>query len=373
MPKRACLILSVALLVSLMLGACGDSPTAQPVAVNNAIPTANLGGTSPSSVTTAAMTTTAVASANSPIKVRLSFPSGKNSNNGLVATSFAELVKQKTNGQVEFELYSDSSIAGGDQLTAINMVQSNRIEAIVSQASFFSNLDPEIELLGYPFLFPSRENALRFLATDDGKKLIATLEQYNFKNLAISDQGFRQVSNSKRPVTSPADLTGMRIRIPQSTLYTKIFKALGAEPITMNFSPELYKALQTKTLDGQDAPFAFTAVNKFYEVSPYLTVLNYSWDPLLLNFSQTFWKSLPPSIQSSLLEAGEELTRTFNSKEVETENAALEQFRQAGVQIVNLTPAQQQVFANSTKAIYAEAETRFGQDYLAKLLKAARS
>jgi tripartite ATP-independent transporter DctP family solute receptor len=377
------MLVIIALVSVMVLSACGDN-TPVPQSGNNtaqAIPTANLGNTTPAAATTTLSATTAVtsttpssdkAAGTAKYKIRISFPGEKDTGNGKMATRFVELVTQKTGGRVEFELYTNSSIAGGDQLTAINMVRADKLEGVISQASFFGTIDPKIELLNYPFLFSNRDNAFRFIASDAGKQLLQNLEQYNFKVLAYNDQGFRQISNSKRPVVSPTDLAGLKIRIPQSNLYTKVLKALGAEPVTMNFSPELYKALQAKTLDGQDAPIMFTSANKYQEVLPYLTDVNYSWDPLLLNLSLSFWNNLPADIQKALNEASTEVTETFNSAIDSSEKAALEQFKAAGVKITTLTPEQRQAFVNTTKPIYQEAQDKYGKDLLDKILKAAQ-
>ncbi|MEI6043456.1 MAG: TRAP transporter substrate-binding protein [Chloroflexota bacterium] len=385
-------LMLIALLSTVVLSSCGDNPTVTQsvTATVQAVPTANLGNATPASASTTsssnkvtttasttlspdkAATTAGSSTATDKIKIRLSFPGEKETANGTMAIRFMELVAQKTGGRVEVELFPNSSIAGGDQLTAVNMVRADKLEAIVSQASFFGTIDPNIELLNYPFLFSNRENALRFLASDTGKQLLQGLEQYNFKVLAFNDQGFRQISNSKRPVVSPSDLAGLKIRIPQSNLYTRVLKALGAEPVTMNFSPELYKALKAKTLDGQDAPIIFSLVNKYQEVLPYMTTVNYSWDPLLLNFSLNFWKNLPADLQKAISEAGSEVTDTLNKAIDTSEKAALEQFKAAGVQVTALTPEQRQVFVNTTSSIYQEAQSKYSKDLLDQLLKAAQ-
>jgi tripartite ATP-independent transporter DctP family solute receptor len=373
------------LMLLLALSACGDSATATPVSTGantpgRAIPTADLGNSSPA--TTAAVNSTSgatpsasaqtAANGSAAIKIRVSYPGEKTTGNGQMAARFADLVTKKTGGRVEFEFYPNSSIAGGDQLTAINMVRADKLEAVISQASFFGTIDPVIELLNYPFLFNSRQDAFRFLDSQAGKQLLDGLEQYNFKVLGFNDQGFRQISNSKRPVVSPADLAGLKIRIPQSNLYTRVLKALGAEPVTMNFSPELYKALQVKTLDGQDAPIMFSLTNKYQEVLPYTTLVNYSWDPLLLNFSVNFWKGLPADIQKALTEAGTEVTQVFNNEIDNNEKTALDQFKAAGVQVVKLTPEQHQAFVNATSAIYQAAQQQYGKEMLDKIIKAAQ-
>lgn len=373
---RLTFVLVLSLALGLALSACGDNPTAAlPAAATTAraIPTADLssnGATTSAATTAAASQTNAATSAT--LKIRITYPGAKETGNGQMADRFAELVTKKTGGKVEFEFYPNSGIAGGDQLTALNMVRADKVEAMISQASFFSTIDSQIELLNYPFLFASRENAFRFLDSDTGRQLLQGLGQYNFKVLAFNDQGFRQISNSKRAVSSPNDLAGLKIRIPQSNLYTRVLKALGAEPVTMNFSPELYKAIQTKTLDGQDAPVMFSFTNKYHEILPFTTLVNYSWDPLLLTFSQNFWNNLPADIQKAMSEAGAEVTQYFNNAIDKNEKAAMEQFKAAGVQITTLTPEQRQAFVNATRSIYTAAQDQYGKELMDKILKAAQ-
>ena len=364
-------LMSIMVALLVLLTACGDATTAPATSASAAAqvpPTANL------NVTEAATAAPVKATApNGTITIRISYPGAQNTGNGQIAARFATLASQNTNGRVQVQVFPNSSVAGGDQLTAVNMVESNKVEAVISQAYFFTTIDPSMEVLGYPFLFANRNNALNFFNGDGGKQLLATLEQFNFKTVAFGDQGFRQLSNSKRPVATPGDLAALKVRIPQSNLYTKVFKALGAEPVTMNFSPELYKALQNKTLDGQDAPINFSASNKYYEVQPYFTVLNYSWDPLLLTFSLNFWNSLPADIQKGLSDAGAQVTKEFNNTVDETEKAALDQFRKSGVQVTVLSPAQTLAFADLTKPLYTAAATQFGKDFMDKIVKAAQN
>lgn len=355
--------------LTLLLAACGTVATGTATSAVNAPPTANLNVAANATTTSAASETTP---AGNTITIRISYPGDAKTGNGVLAANFAKLAAQKTGGRVQVQFFPNSSIAGGDQLTAVNMVESDKIEAVVSQASFFTTIDPLMEILGYPFLFSNRQSAAKFIQSDGGKNLLGSLEQYNFKMLAYGDQGFRQISNSKHAILSPSDLSGLKIRIPQSNLYTKVFKALGAEPVTMNFSPELYKALQNKTLDGQDAPLNFTYSNKYQDVQPYYTILNYSWDPLLLVFNKTFWQSLPADIQQALTSAGQEATTNFNSSVDSSEKMVINQFQKAGVNVSVLMPSQLQPFIDATKSLYADAETQYGQNVLDPIIKAAR-
>lgn len=371
----------IGLIISLLLAACGSDVQATPTTQVNTPPTANLNVDSGNNAVPTAnlnagtATTTSVAgqaAANGTITIRISYPGDEKTGNGALAANFAKLASQKTNGKVQVQFYPNSSIAGGDQLTAVNMVEAGKVEAVVSQASFFTTIDPIMELLGYPFLFANRQNAMKFVQSDGGKNLLGSLEQYNFKMVAYGDQGFRQVSNSKHSVATPSDLSGLKIRIPQSNLYTKVFKALGAEPVTMNFSPDLYKALQNKTLDGQDAPLGFTYSNNYQQVQPYYTVLNWSWDPLLLVFNKNFWQSLPADVQQALTSAGNEATTDFNNSVDSNEKTIMDKFQQAGVQVTVLNGSQLQPFVDATKSLYTEAETKFGKDVVDPIVKAAQ-
>lgn len=375
-------LLAIACLVALLLQACGDTTSvtsgskagSQP---SVAMPTAALAlatNTSGAVATNPAATTAPVtASSGDVIKIRMTHTAAKDSTFGVMAAKFAQVAQQKSAGRIQVELFPEMSVAGGDLILAAQMLQGGKIEASIHSSLILASINPKLEVFVYPFLFPTRESAYKFIDGDLGKQLVGSLEQYNIKVLGIGEQGFRQLNNNKRVITSPDDMKGLRIRIPPTNLYTKIFKLLGAEPQTVNFSAALYQSFKDKTLDGQENGLGITSLYKFQEVLPYLTMWNYSWDPLFVGFNTKFYDSLPPDIQNILKEASQEAGQAGRLAVQESEATILENFRKQGIQITTLTPAQHQAFVKAVAPIYEDGKTQFGKDYIEKIVQSIQS
>ncbi len=215
------------------------------------------------------------------------------------AEKFAELVKEKTSGAVEIQVFPSSQL--GNQRDLIEGLTFGTVDMTLTSTAVFGNFIPEMGAFDLPFIFRDVEHAYKALDTV-GMEVAKLGEKKGIKTLAMMENGVRHMTNSKRPIREPEDMKGLKIRVMEQPVYIEMMKALGASPTPMAFS-ELYTALQKGVIDGQENPLAHIYTSRFFEVQPYisLTAHTYSAEPVLISVSS--WNKLPEKYQVAMLEA----------------------------------------------------------------------
>ncbi len=168
---------------------------------------------------------------------------------------------EESDDTVKVEVYADGILFGGDQNSAINMLQDGGLDALVLSTSVYASFIPQMNAVSLPYLFANYDQFTSYLDGAPGQELLASLDKLNIKGLALSLRTYRSITNSKRPITEPADLKGIKIRVPNNRLWVDFFGGLGADPTPMNFG-EVYTALQLKTIDAQENPVEVPLANK---------------------------------------------------------------------------------------------------------------
>ncbi|MBM3119755.1 MAG: DctP family TRAP transporter solute-binding subunit [Chloroflexi bacterium] len=306
-----------------------------------------------------------------PVVVRLTHVGNPQTNFGRAAIRFAELTTAKTNGQVRMEVFPELSLSGGDNLAALKKLQEGEVDATLHSNLIYANLDPRFEVFSLPYVMTSRQAAYRVVDGDVGNELLCLMKQYNIIGLAYGENGFRQVTNSKRPVARPDDIQGLRIRVPETKLYLDTMKALGADAQVMTFN-QVYAALQRGELDGQENPLSIIYSSELYKVQKYLTVWDYSWDTVVLGFNRGFWDRLPQYLKDALRLAAQETMISMRQWAQNDDQSLLEQLRKAGMEVTVLTAAQKQPFIEATKPVYAAEEAKVGKELVARVQKIGR-
>jgi tripartite ATP-independent transporter DctP family solute receptor len=179
--------------------------------------------------------------------------------------------------------------------------------------------------------------------------------------------GYRELTNSKHPVTTPDDMKGIKFRVAGSKLYLETFKLLGANAVTMSFG-EVFTSLQQGVIDGQENPTAIIDSSKLYEVQKYLTMWHYSFDPLVLCINKKLFDSLSPADQKAIRAAAKEAVAYERTVSAEEEKALPEVLQKKGMQVNNLTPAQIAVFKLKVQPVYAMAQETIGTDNMKLML-----
>lgn len=227
---------------------------------------------------------------------------------GIGATKFAELVREKTNGQINIKPYFGSALLKGAQLNSAQMVAKGVIDCAYESTINISPVIPEANLFHLPFFINSFENLDKMKAGQSGRAVFEAMEQKGLKPLAWAENGFRQVTNSKRPIEKPEDLKGLRIRVVGNPLFMETFRQLGADPVNMNWG-DAQTAFQQGVVDGQENPVGVLIPVQIWQYHQYVTLWNYLVDPLVIYWNQKQWNAFPADIQQAIMAAAKESGR----------------------------------------------------------------
>jgi tripartite ATP-independent transporter DctP family solute receptor len=285
----------------------------------------------------------------------------------LAAQRFAESVKQRTNGQVVIEIHAGGAL--GNDPSILQNLRLGTLDLGFTGNPFFTSFAGKLNVLDLPYLFTGFEHVYRVLDGPVGGQLLAELEQHQLKGIAFWEIGFRNITNSKRPILRPEDLRGIKIRTTPNPAHVAAFQALGASPAPLAF-PEVYLALQNGTVDGQENPINLIAASKFYEVQKHLSLTQHAYTASVVAMNLAKFKALTPPQQTAILEAAREAAayqRQLN-RDVEGENLA--NMKQAGLQVVEKVDPKpfQDALGDKVKKTYVD---KFGSE-LVELIEQAR-
>jgi tripartite ATP-independent transporter DctP family solute receptor len=301
--------------------------------------------------------------------IRLSHITARDSPWDKGAVRFAELVAKKTGGRIEVKVFPQSQLANGNQKAELEMLQSGVLDMTWDSPIILALfLDKRFDVFNLPWLYPSMEVANRVADGPMGELAYRWLAEKGIVGLGIGVNGYRELTNSKRPIATPDDMKGIKFRVAGSKLYLETFKLLGANAVTMNFG-EVFTALQQGVIDGQENPTAITDSSKLYEVQKYLTLWHYSFDPLVLCINKKLFDALSPADQQALRAAAKEAVAYERALSADEEKRLPEELRKKGMQVNALTPAQIAVFRERVKPVYAMAQEYVGAETM-KLMHA---
>lgn len=235
---------------------------------------------------------------------------------------FKEIVEAETDGAIVVETYHSGQL--GDDRSMMEALQLGSQEVTIPSTAPIANFVPEFAVFDIPFLMPSVEVADAVLDGEVGQKLLDMLEEQNLVGLAYWENGYRDMSNSVRPIESLADFEGLKIRTMENDLHLAAFRAMGANPTPMAFT-ELFTALQQGTVDGQENPIATIYLEGFHEVQEYISATNHVYTPFVFMISKPFYDSLPAEYQEIVKNAAIEAGKF----EREENRKANEEYKQA--------------------------------------------
>ncbi len=248
----------------------------------------------------------------------------------IVAEKFRQLIEQRSDHKFRVKIYHSASL--GNETQILQQVQMNTIQMAIVTGGPFDTFDPIVRVISYPFLFKDNAQADRILDGPLGGMILKSLESSGFKGLSFSENGFRNLTNSRRPVRTPDDVKGLKIRVMASAIHKAIWKALGANPTPMPWP--IYTELEQKVIDGQENPLWVMEVYKFYEIQKYMSltrhVYSYHIDVASLNWWNTLDKKDQDMIQKAMHEAA-----VFQRADNRSKNAARLKFlKEKGMQVV---------------------------------------
>lgn len=311
-------------------------------------------------------TTTSPAEGEKPkvIELKMSVTTADSSTWTLGAKKFADLVKERSKGQIEIKVFPNEQLSGGNQPKGIEMLQSGATDISLHSNIIYSIVDQKFGVISLPWLLPDEATVdAKLINGSAGAKFKDLLREKGIECLAFGENGFRQVTNSKKEIKAPADIAGLKIRIPAIKMYTSLYKALGADPTVMNFA-EVFSALQQKTIDGQENPTDVISSSRFYEVQKYITLWNYSYDALILGFNKAKFDSFDVATQQLLRKAALEAMDYQRKSNREKAAAQVKEFEEKGMKVTKLTPEQTKAFLDKVMPVYTEFEPIMGKDLL---------
>lgn len=280
---------------------------------------------------------------------------------GKGADYFAELVKQKSKGDLEVKVFPSSSL--GTQKELIEGLIYGTVDMTLTGTAELGTFQPQMAIFDMPFLFKDRAHAFKALDTV-GMELAKPLEAKGLKMLGYMENGIRHLTNNSRPIKSPADMKGMKIRVMNNKVYVEMMKTLGASPTPMALA-ELYSGMQAGVVDGQENPSAHIYTKRFYEVQKYasLTGHAYSAEPFLI--SMATWKKLTPEQQAIIQSAATE-SIAWQRKLAEAEDSEFwDKIKKTGK--MEVITVDRKPFIDATEPVYKQLAKTVGQENLDKI------
>ena len=272
-----------------------------------------------------------------PRIVRFGYGLVDNSNQGRAARMFAQEVEKATGGKMKVRAIGNASLGSDTQMQ--QALIGGAQEMMVGSTATLVGLVPEMAVWDTPFLFSNAKEADVVLDGPVGDKIKAKLEVKGMVGLVYWENGFRNLTNSKRPVAKLEDLNDIKLRVMQNNVFLDSFKALGANAVPLPFS-ELFTALETRAVDGQENPYNTIVSSKFYEVQKYLTVTNHVYSPWIVTVSKKWWDGLSAAEKKVLQDAAIK-SRDFERKDTREEAAkALADLKSKGMQVNELSAAE---------------------------------
>ncbi len=323
------------------------------------------------SIAVLALGSSGPASAQSPIIIKFSHVVATDTPKGKGAEKFKELAEKYTGGKVKVEVYPNSTLYKDKE--ELEALQLGSVQMLAPSNSKFGPLGiREFEVFDLPYILPDLKTLRKVTEGPLGTKLLKLLDAKGITGLAYWDNGFKQMSANKKLIT-PADYQGVKFRIQSSRVIQAQFKALGSLPQVMAFS-EVYQALQTGVVDGQENTWSNIYTQKMHEVQKYITETNHGYIGYVVIVNKKFWDDLPADIRDPLSKAMKEATEFSNAQSQKENDDALAEIKKSGKsEIIKLTAEQDEAMRKAMEPVYKEAAGRIGQPLIDEFLKEAKS
>jgi len=278
------------------------------------------------------------------------------------AMRYSDLVAQRTKNKVKIDVYPSTQL--GNERDMVEGLQLGTIDLVVTSTGPLGGFVPRMFVVDLPFLFRDREHAYKVLDGPIGRELLDAFSAKGIKGLAFWENGFRQITNSVRPIEKPEDLKGIKIRTMENKVHLSAFRAFGASPTPMAWS-EVYTALQQKTIDAQENPIAIIYFQKISEVQKYLALTGHFYSPTPLLMSLRAFNHLPKKIQEIMLDTAMECAAFERHLLRDNEAKQLAEIKAKGMQV---TLPNKKPFQDAAAPVYKEFESQFGKETIDRII-----
>jgi len=278
----------------------------------------------------------------------------------LGAQFIAEEIKNKSNGAISPVVYHSGMLSGGKGSAEIEMCQQGSIHINITSTAYLANLVPEMSMVSLPFLFRDLDQVIGFVTNDNPvfERINRKLHSKNLHILAWWPRGFRQITNSSRPIKTPKDLDGLLMRVMNNQLYVQILNAMHANPVPMEWG-EVYNSLQLKTIDGQENAEDVIFSARLYEIQKYMTIWDYSIDLEVVLVNLQWWNILQPG-QQKIIQKAADASILYESELLKANTVRLRKvFIEKGVEIYQLPDSGKQAFIDLVEPVWQKYRQKF--------------
>ncbi|HEX7076393.1 MAG TPA: TRAP transporter substrate-binding protein [Hyphomicrobiaceae bacterium] len=300
------------------------------------------------------------ASAQTTFKMNISVP--QDSHYGVAVDTFAAEVEKRTNGRYKIQNFYASAL--GNEREAIEAVQLGTLDMAMSSTGPVPNFVPELAILDIPFLFRDYAHARATLDGPIGQEMLKKFEPIGIKALAWGENGFRHMTNSQRPVRTPEDLKGLKMRTMENPIHMQAYKGFGIIPTPMAIS-EVFTALQQGTVDGQENPISVIQSWKFDQVQKHLTLTGHVYSPAFLMMNKGLWDGLSDEDKQHFLDAAKEAVKANRARIDQDEKNGVAYLRSKGMEVIDDVDRTQ--FQKALEPVFAELAKKFGEENIRRL------
>jgi C4-dicarboxylate-binding protein DctP len=278
----------------------------------------------------------------------------------VAALKYADLVKERTKGQVEIKVFPAQQLGTDPEM--VQQAQMGTLEIVLPPTAKISGFAAQLQLADLPFLFPSKEACYQVLDGPVGDKVLALLDAKGLKGVSFWESGFKQITANKA-IRKPEDFAGMKVRVMESPLLIAQYKQVKANPVPIDFA-ETYNALQQGVVDAQENPLVSIVNMKFYEVQKYTMLSNHGFLGYAFLFSKKVYDGLPADIQKVMRDTARELASFERQDTARREAGYIERIKKGGSEIVTLSPQELQAFEKAFRPVHQQFAKTIGEDLL---------
>lgn len=277
------------------------------------------------------------------------------------AERFKEIVEKETGGEVEVSLFPNNQLGTGER-DLLEGLQLGVVDVYVGSTGPMGGFEKKFMLFDFPFLFKNKAQAYEVLDGEIGTYVMGLLDKIGIKGLAWYENGFRHFTNSKRPVNTPEDVKGLKLRTMENKIHMALWRAMGADPTPMAWG-EVFTALQQGTVDGQENPVPIIYVQKIYEVQKHLALTGHVFSPAMIAIAKAKFDAFPEAHRAIILKAAKESALYQREQITRMEDEQVSKLKELGMEVTTPDVAP---FREATKPVYDQFRGELGED--AKLL-----
>ena len=290
--------------------------------------------------------------ASAATKLNLSVPDAASSSIGVAAQEFADQLNEKSGGELEVKVFFDGSLYGGDATAAVTTMQDGGLDMLCLATNWYASFDDSFNMINIPYLFKSVDAEQAYLNDEASKPMWDAVEGMGVKFLAAWTRSFRMTTNNIRPITKPEDFQGIKLRTPGNQIYQTFFgDGCGANVTPMSFS-EVYTALQTNTIDGQENPADVPFSSSFYEVQKYISATNHIGEAWVVGMNPDKFAELSEDMQTLVLETAQEMQQWKKEYDEKTDQEDVDFMIEKGMEYNELDEEAFAAFQEVSKSLY---------------------